>query len=187
MNQRWPAWLMAAAAIAGVIAVGCMDWLTGYELDFFVFYFIPVSVGAWFVGLGFSVVLSVFSALVWYAADMLAGHVYSTSANAVWNTIVLLAGLLAMGWFVSRMRLAHEGERNAAAALRQALSEVKVLEAVLPICAQCKKIRNEQGEWQRLESYMGQHTNSQFSHGYCPECARKVLEEAGLADERPGQ
>lgn len=184
MKKRWPVWLVAALVVAGVIVIGWVDWLTGYELDFFVFYFLPVTIGAWFVGLGFAVTVSMLSALVWYAADILAGHVYSSSLNAVWNMTVLLAGLLAMGWCVSKMREARERERRGAAALRRALSEVKVLEAVLPICAQCKKIRNERGEWQRLEAYMGEHANTQFSHGYCPDCARKALEEAGLGGEQ---
>ena len=66
----------------------------------------------------------------------------------------------------------------------RSLSEVKVLETFLPICAQCKKIRDQQGLWQHLEVYIGQHANTQFSHGYCPECARKAMSEAGLSDEK---
>ena len=67
--------------------------------------------------------------------------------------------------------------------LRRTLSEVKVLEAFLPICAQCKKIRDQQGVWHPLEVYLGHHANTQFSHSYCPECARKIMAEAGLIDE----
>ena len=64
--------------------------------------------------------------------------------------------------------------------LRRALSELAVLETFVPICAQCKRIRDEQGVWQRLETYFGQHAKTQFSHSYCPECARKAIQEAGL-------
>lgn len=55
-------------------------------------------------------------------------------------------------------------------------------ESFLPICAQCKKIRNQKGEWQVLESYIGEHANTQFSHGYCPECLQEAMREAGLTD-----
>ena len=75
-------------------------------------------------------------------------------------------------------------ERDTAEALRRALSEVKVLETFLPVCAQCKKIRNEGGVWQNMEVYIGQHSNTRFSHGYCPECARKAMEEAGLINDK---
>ncbi len=74
-------------------------------------------------------------------------------------------------------------ERKITESLRHALSEVKVLESFIPICAQCKKIRNQQGEWQQLEEYIGAHSNTQFTHGYCPECAMKAMEEAGLIDK----
>jgi K+-sensing histidine kinase KdpD len=184
MKRRLPSWLWAPIVVAGVLVLGLMDWLTGYELNFFVFYFLPVSVAAWFLGFGSSVTLAVLSALVWFGADFLSAHVYSSHVYAVWNTTIRLVSFLAIGWSVSRMRQALVRERNTAESLRRALSEIKVLEAFLPICAQCKKIRNEQGLWEPLEVYIGQHSNTQFSHGYCPECAKKALEEAGLSDEK---
>lgn len=145
MNKKLPGWLWAI--IAGVISLvlGLVDWFTGYELNFFLFYFFPVSVGAWFIGLGASVSLSVFSALVWFGADVLSGHTYASPAYAVWNTTVRLVSFLAIGWSVSRMRHALDRERNVKESLSRALSEIKVLEAFLPICAECKKIRDQQG------------------------------------------
>ncbi len=180
MKKRLPAWLWATIASVGVLVLGLMDWLTGYELNFFLFYFLPVSVGAWFIGLGASVSLAVFSALVWFGADALSRHIYSSPAYAVWNTTIRLVSFLAIGWSVSKMRHALDRERNVTENLTRAFSEIKVLEAFLPICAECKKIRNEQGTWQHLEVYIGQHSNTQFSHGYCPECAKKAMEAAGL-------
>ena len=59
--------------------------------------------------------------------------------------------------------------------LSRALSEVKVLNALLPICSYCKKIRDDKDYWQSVESYISQHTNAQFSHGICPECYQKVV------------
>ncbi len=54
--------------------------------------------------------------------------------------------------------------------LRAALSEVKTLTGLLPICMHCKKIRNDQGYWDGLERYLGAHTDARFSHGICPDC-----------------
>lgn len=59
--------------------------------------------------------------------------------------------------------------------LRQALSEVKTLRGFLPICAWCKKIRNDSGYWQQMEIYISEHSGAEFSHGICPECAKKEL------------
>jgi CheY-like chemotaxis protein/ribosomal protein S20 len=59
--------------------------------------------------------------------------------------------------------------------LSRALSEVKVLNALLPICSYCKKIRDDKDYWQSVECYISQHTSAQFSHGICPECYEKVV------------
>ena len=54
--------------------------------------------------------------------------------------------------------------------LQEALARVKTLSGLLPICASCRKIRNESGQWQSLELYIRNHTGADFSHGICPEC-----------------
>ncbi|MBJ6802692.1 ABC transporter substrate-binding protein [Geomonas propionica] len=54
--------------------------------------------------------------------------------------------------------------------LEQALSKVKVLEGIIPVCMYCKKVRKDEQSWQQMESYISQHTEAQFSHGICPSC-----------------
>ena len=58
--------------------------------------------------------------------------------------------------------------------LQSALDNVKTLGSMLPICASCKKIRNDDGYWSQIEVYIRDHTNTEFSHGICPECAQKL-------------
>lgn len=58
--------------------------------------------------------------------------------------------------------------------LSEALQRVKTLSGLLPICAGCKKIRNDEGSWQPIERYIKEHSNADFSHGLCPECARAL-------------
>lgn len=58
--------------------------------------------------------------------------------------------------------------------LSTALSEVKVLSGLLPICASCKKIRDDQGYWNQIESYIQRYSQAQFSHSICPECIQKL-------------
>lgn len=187
MDIRKAKWSRPFALCAVVLILGWLDWLTGYELNFFVFYFLPVSAAAWLLGLGASVAAAVLSALVWFAANDLAGYEHAAPFFAVWNTGIRLVAFLSIGWAVSRMQALLAREQTTSAALRQALSEIKVLQAFLPICAQCKKIRNEQGSWEQLESYISARVDTQFSHSYCPECAKKTLAEAGLAlKKEPG-
>jgi hypothetical protein len=56
------------------------------------------------------------------------------------------------------------------AGLRNALDKVKVLSGLVPICASCKKIRDDRGTWKELEEYIGDHSEAKFSHGICPDC-----------------
>lgn len=61
--------------------------------------------------------------------------------------------------------------------LEEALSEVRKLSGLLPICLSCKKIRDDRGYWNRVEEYIGRYSkNAKFTHGYCPDCARKFAQ-----------
>ncbi|MCI5140033.1 MAG: hypothetical protein D3922_16865, partial [Candidatus Electrothrix sp. AR1] len=61
--------------------------------------------------------------------------------------------------------------------LQEAMSKVKVLSGFLPICASCKKIRDDKGYWNQIESYIREHSEADFSHGICPDCAAKLYPE----------
>ncbi len=61
--------------------------------------------------------------------------------------------------------------------LKAAAAEIKTLSNFLPICANCKKIRDDKGYWEQIESYITKHADVNFSHGICPECARKLYPE----------
>jgi phosphoserine phosphatase RsbU/P len=59
--------------------------------------------------------------------------------------------------------------------LEEALANVKMLQGLLPICLYCKKIRDDRNYWQQLDKYVAAHTDTQFSHGICPDCYEKVV------------
>jgi len=61
--------------------------------------------------------------------------------------------------------------------LQNALNHVKTLKGLLPICANCKKIRNDQGYWEQIEQYVREHSDAAFTHGICPECLEKLYPE----------
>ncbi|MCX6993979.1 MAG: response regulator transcription factor [Kiritimatiellaeota bacterium] len=62
------------------------------------------------------------------------------------------------------------------AELQAAMSQIKTLQGILPICMYCKKIRDDKQYWQQVESYVSTHTEAQFSHGVCPDCYKKYLQ-----------
>ena len=67
--------------------------------------------------------------------------------------------------------------------LQDALGEIKTLEGIIPICMHCKEIRNDAGNWDKLEKYIRNNSNAQFSHGICPDCYKKQMEELDLSPE----
>jgi len=150
--------------------LGLADSTTGYELGFFVFYFIPVAFVAWKVGRLSSYAISGLSAIVWFAADWFSNHPYRSVLYAYWNAGIRFFAFLIIGYSMSKIR----------ASLKEAASEVETLSGLLPICASCQKIRDDQGYRQQIEEYIGQRSKAKFSHGLCQPCADKVLHEAGL-------
>ena len=61
--------------------------------------------------------------------------------------------------------------------LEKALSEIKVLRGILPICSNCKKIRDDKGYWQDVAVYIRDHSEADFSHGICPDCIQELYPE----------
>jgi hypothetical protein len=69
--------------------------------------------------------------------------------------------------------------------LREALDQIKTLQGILPICASCKMIRDDEGHWNQLEVYIRDHTRADFSHTICPGCMAKLYPELAEAPPQP--
>jgi DNA-binding response OmpR family regulator len=78
-----------------------------------------------------------------------------------------LSARLAVGRRVVELQ---ESLAERVAELEQALAQVKRLQGLIPICAWCKKVRNDKNFWQQVEEYIGEHGDVRFSHGICPQC-----------------
>jgi len=75
---------------------------------------------------------------------------------------------------VTDRRQAEEERERSIEQLKEALAQVKTLRGLLPICSACKKIRDDQGYWQQIESYVARRSDAMFTHGICPDCARRL-------------
>jgi sensor domain CHASE-containing protein len=99
---------------------------------------------------------------------------------------VLYAGALGALLLGAVCFLAQHSSRQAIetaranAALQAALDKVRTLEGLLPICMCCKRVRDDTGYWNQIDTYLCDHTNASLSHGYCPECAAKTFKAYGL-------
>jgi ligand-binding sensor domain-containing protein len=86
----------------------------------------------------------------------------------------LMAFLLAATVYSLRIRQLRGQQRRLKFEVEKALTEIQTLSGLLPICAACKKIRDDQGYWNQIESYISEHSQASFSHGICPECAFRL-------------
>lgn len=85
---------------------------------------------------------------------------------------MILSALIGLFW--GKIKQADEEKSEIIAQLQKALAEVKNLSGFLPICASCKKIRDDKGYWNQIEAYISEHSEAEFSHGICPECSEKL-------------
>lgn len=74
--------------------------------------------------------------------------------------------------------------RNANRELQKAVDEVKTLRGIIPICSYCKKIRADDKSWHLIETYIKEHSEAEFSHGICPDCAKKLYPEINIHEEK---
>lgn len=82
---------------------------------------------------------------------------------------------------IAARQQAAEQQARLVIELQKALTEVKTLSGMLPICSSCKKIRDDQGYWNQIEKYFSTHSEVNFTHGICPDCVKKLYPE--FADE----
>jgi PAS domain S-box-containing protein len=77
---------------------------------------------------------------------------------------------------ITERKRAEEEREALVLELQAALSEVRTLQEILPICSYCKNIRNDENYWETVEGYIAEHTNTRFSHSICPACYKKEIE-----------
>ena len=88
-----------------------------------------------------------------------------------------VAGLIGAILDITELKKAESEKEKLITELQEALDKVKLLGGFLPICASCKKIRNDQGYWQQIEMYIRENSEAEFSHSICPDCAKQLYPE----------
>jgi ligand-binding sensor domain-containing protein len=104
--------------------------------------------------------------------------------ESYWFYGLVIATLAGIGYGLYRLRVWQliQKEKELQDGIQEALANVKTLSGLLPICANCKKIRNDKGYWDQIEGYIQKHSDAQFTHGICPECAEKLYGDVFYKD-----
>jgi hypothetical protein len=116
------------------------------------------------------------------------GIFLSPLGGEAWKAIVNRSLAIFAIWVTAILIMVKQtADRRRVEALRQreqALADVKVLRGLLPICASCKKIRDDSGYWNTLEAYIRDHSEADFSHSLCPDCLKRLYPDYHAAEDR---
>ena len=155
------------------LLMACCDFLAGPIIFFPVLFVIPVALMAWNCGLRTALRLAVVLCIIRFSIQYAWGIPY-TLPVAIINGILRVAILLFITFLCGKL-----SEQTKALRAR-----VRTLEGLLPTCAYCKDIRDEEGEWQQMEEYVASRSAAQFTHGICPKCVAIHFSEVVNPDEK---
>jgi K+-sensing histidine kinase KdpD len=114
-------------SIVVLAAIGWLDYITGYEFGFFIFYFIPVAIVSWYCGRRAGLAISILSAICWYVSDLYTHHPYSKSYFIYWEMFMRLLSFLTTALTLSRIRELVLNEERMLAELLEARSQLESL------------------------------------------------------------
>lgn len=134
MNTDTQKWKLGISIALTAFVIGLLDHVTGFELNFFVFYFIPVAFAAWFIGISGAVITAVLCSILWFGTLISTGHSYSSPFFAIWNTSARFISFLAIGWSVSKIKLSLDNEKEISKRLNESIAErIKTEEKLLAL------------------------------------------------------
>jgi signal transduction histidine kinase len=110
--------------------LGWLDYITGYDLNFFVFYFIPISIIAWHTGRPYAIGVSLLAALVWLYVDKFSGHPYTQPEFVYWNAFVRCSSFIILALAIAQIRSMLEKEKQLKDDLGRALEKIKEMAAI---------------------------------------------------------
>lgn len=155
------------------LAIGYVDYVTGYELRMELFYLLPISYATWFVGQRFGIMFSVMAIITTEYSDIMAGKNYTNISIEFWNGAMYFVFYVIVTLLL-KLRKTIQQRESLLAELDRALGQNEELSALFPVCANCKKPRNDPEYRQKVELYIREHADEECSRSLCKECAAKL-------------
>ncbi len=149
--------LISASLLSAFIIF--IDLITPPQILLSIYFILPIIIVSWYTGLGW--------ALVFSAALPLARFLTSTLIEPIWDVNYSVIN------FVNRF-IVLSMVSFIVTKLSDSIKQIKILEGLIPICSNCKKIRDDDKKWQTLEIYIAERSNAEFTHSICPECTARL-------------
>lgn len=154
MNRR--RWLVFVGCVIILVLSGWLDYATGYEMGFFVFYSLPVGLTAWYIGKWPAILIALGASLTWWLADRLAGQVYSSTFSLWWNNSVHFSSFLINAVTISKIKTSLDARHQLENELVDARGQIQVLIKNLSICPKCGQPRESKSPRQDFDASSGQ-------------------------------
>lgn len=182
------------ASLANLLAISYIHYITGFQLLFFVFYFVPVALAGWYLGRLSVFCLSVLTGMSWCFVDILSNHQYPHEIFRYANSMICFLAFATIGVLVQGLRQALNQQRHTSQELQKANDELKRSSEALQtlqnhmqvVCAWTKRI-NVEGKWVPLDEFLRDKLNAQISFGVSPEAMQQILQDAGAPVESTEQ
>jgi hypothetical protein len=155
-----------------LLLVGWLDYVTGYELGFFVFYSVPIGLAAWYLGRWPGIWLALAATIAWWLADALAGAKYSSRFSFWWNSTVHFSAFVINAITIAKIKLDLRQRDELAAKLEAARQTLRAAAGVLPFCPICGKAHPQTGRNSTVELRDLARGNADLSVALCEECAQ---------------
>lgn len=160
-------------ALLLTMAIGYVDYVTGYEVKMELFYLLPIAYATWFVGQRFGILFSVLAIVTTEYSDIMAGKQYANISIEFWNAAMYLVFYVIVTVLL-KLRKTIQQRESLLAELDRALDQNEELSALLPVCSNCKKFRDDQEYRQQVKTYISEHADVDCSRSLCKECAAKL-------------
>lgn len=161
------------AQLALILTIGVLDYITGYEIAVSIFYLIPICDAVWYLGRRTGLILATVSGVLLYLADNLNHHAYRHPFIPFWNTGVRFSFLVVVVFLLHSLQKALKEKEKAYRELQKAFDQIRTIKGIIPVCHDCRKIRNDKGYWDTLETFIRNHSDAEFTSSLCPDCARQ--------------
>ena len=176
------------ASVTSLVSLSYINYLTGYQILLFVFYFAPVALCGWYLGRFAVVAMAILSGISWCFVDILSNHHYPFEVFRYLNSFICFLAFAIIGLLLQGLRhslgeqqlIRQQLERTLAELTRRTEESMKLQRHLHVVCAWTKRI-NVEGKWIPLDEFMTDKLNAKLSYGVSPEAMKEVLDHADYA------
>jgi len=167
-----------------LLLLGWVDYITGYELGFFVFYTVPIGLAAWYLGRWPGIGIALGATTAWWLADAFAGAKYSSRFSFWWNSAVHFSAFVINAVTIAKIRLELRRRDELAAKLEASRQTLRATAKVLPSCPLCGKVHPQTGRNGQAELRDLVQGNADLRGALCGECAHLRVADEGAAPQK---